>query len=70
MAPGHPWTTSNVPTVYVIPKVQKDPAALARMLWTLQHGQVEVYNSVPDGNYLVPTMQPFGSYAKALLERA
>ena len=69
LAANHPWTTGNVPTVYVIPRVQKDPAALARMLWTLQHGQVEVYNSIPDGNYLVPTMQPFGSYAKALLER-
>lgn len=69
LAANHPWTTSAVPTVYVIPKVQRDPAALTRLLWTLQHGQVEVYNSIPDGNYLVPMLQPFGSYAKALLER-
>ena len=69
MAAEHPWTTTAVPTVYVIPKEQRDPAALSRMLWTLQHGQVDVYNSIPDGNYLVPMMQPFGSYAKALLER-
>lgn len=69
MAADHPWTTTSVPTVYVIPKAQRDPSALARLLWTLQHGQVEVYNSIPDGNYLVPTAQPFGSYAKALLER-
>ena len=69
MAAEHPWTTTTVPTVYVIPKEQRDPAALTRMLWTLQHGQVDVYNSIPDGNYLVPMMQPFGSYAKALLER-
>ncbi len=55
--------------MYVIPKAQKDPAALARLVWTLQHGQVQVYHSVPEGNYVVPTMQPFGSYAKALLER-
>ena len=65
----HPWTTTAVPTAYVIPKLQKDPAALQRMLWTLQHGQVEIYNSIPDGNYLVPMNQPFGGYAKSLLER-
>ncbi|MCC6242597.1 MAG: hypothetical protein IT353_07130, partial [Gemmatimonadaceae bacterium] len=69
LAAEHPWTTTAVPTVFVIPKEQKDPAALQRLLWTLQHGQVEVYNSLPDGNYLVPTSQPFGSYAKTLLER-
>ncbi len=38
-------------------------------MWTLQHGQVVVYESQPAGNYIVPTAQPFGSYAKALLER-
>ena len=64
-----PWTTTPVPAAFVIPKAQRDPAALQRLLWTLQHGQVEVYESVPAGNYLVPTAQPFGSYAKALLER-
>ena len=69
LAADHPWTYTTVPTAYVIPKEQKDPAALQRLLWTLQHGQVEIYNSVPDGNYLVPTNQPFGSYAKTLLER-
>lgn len=69
MAAEHPWTVTAVPTVYVVPKEQRDAAALRRMLWTLQHGQVEIYNSIPDGNYLVPMAQPFGSYAKALLER-
>lgn len=69
MAANHPWTTTDVPTAYVIPKQQRDPTALARLLWTLQHGQVEIYNSLPDGNYVVPTLQPFGSYAKSLLER-
>ena len=69
LAANHPWTHTPVPTVYVIPKEQRDAAALTRMLWALQHGQVEIYNSIPDGNYLVPMAQPFGSYAKALLER-
>lgn len=69
LAPNHPWTSTDVPTAYVISKEQRDPAALTRLLWTLQHGQVEIYNSVPDGNYVIPTLQPFGSYAKTLLER-
>ena len=45
------------------------PAALTRLLWTLQHGQVEIHESVPAGSYVIPVQQPFGSYAKALLER-
>ena len=69
LAADHPWTTTDVPAMYEIPKQQRDPAALTRLLWTLQHGQVVVHESVPAGSYLVPTAQPFGSYAKALLER-
>ena len=69
MAANHPWTTTEVPSAFVIPRDQKDPQALQRLIWTLQHGQVEVYESQPAGSYIVPTMQPFGSYAKALLER-
>ncbi|MCU0634340.1 MAG: hypothetical protein MUE41_05665 [Gemmatimonadaceae bacterium] len=69
MAADHPWTTTPVPTAFVIPRQQRDTTALTRLLWTLQHGQVEVYESSPAGSYVVPTRQPFGSYAKALLER-
>ena len=69
MDPAHPWTTTDVPAAYVIPRDQKDPQALQRLVWTLQHGQVEVYESQPAGSYIVPLRQPFGSYAKALLER-
>ena len=69
MDPAHPWTTTDVPSAYVIPKTRTNPQALQRLVWTLQHGQVEVYESVPTGNYIVPLLQPFGSYAKALLER-
>ena len=63
----------------MIPRGQKDPQALQRLLWTLQHGQVEVRESAapvaaggttyPAGSYVVLTRQPFGSYANALLER-
>ena len=69
MDPTHPWTTSDVPSAFVIPKTQTNPQALQRLIWTLQHGQVEVYESLPAGTYVVPMLQPFGSYAKALLER-
>ena len=69
MATDHPWTTTAVPSAYVIPRDQQDPQAVQRLIWTLQHGQVEVYESSPSGSWIVPTMQPFGSYAKALLER-
>ena len=66
--PTHPWTTTEVPAQYVISKTQPDPAALQRLIWTLQHGQVEVHESADGAAYVVPTRQPFGSYAKALLE--
>ena len=49
------------------------------MVWMLQHGQVEVREATapvtvegktyPAGSYVVLTKQPFGAYAKALLER-
>lgn len=80
LAEDHPWRPgADVPTAYVIPKDQADPQALARLVWTLQHGQVEIREttapvtagdkSYPAGSYLVPIRQMFGSYANALLER-
>jgi hypothetical protein len=62
----------------VIPKAQADAQALQRLVWTLQHGQVEIREatasvnaggkSYPAGSYVVLVRQPFGAYAKALLE--
>ncbi len=69
LSPDHPWTTTDVPVAYTIAKSQRDPQALQRLLWTLQHGQVEIHESIPAGTYVIPIAQPFGSYAKALLER-
>ena len=79
LAADHPWTTTPVPTAFIIPKAQRDTQALQRLLWTLQHGQVEVRtttaaitaNSVtyPSGSYAVNLVQPFGGYAKTMLER-
>ncbi len=73
------WGRDAWPSAVVIPKTQPDTQALIRMIWTLQHGQVEVRESTaptavdgktyPAGSYVILMKQPFGAYAKALLER-
>ncbi|MFP5354067.1 MAG: M14 family zinc carboxypeptidase [Gemmatimonadota bacterium] len=79
LAANHPWTMDSlVPTAYVIPKGQRDPQAVQRLLWTLQHGMVEVRETtapvaaggatLPSGSYAVVIRQNFGSYANALLQ--
>jgi len=79
LGPNPPWGRDAWPSAFVIPKTQADTQALQRMIWTLQHGQVEMRESTapvtangktyPAGSYVVLLRQPFGSYAKALLER-
>jgi hypothetical protein len=73
------WGRDAWPSAIVIPKTQPDTQALKRLVWTLQHGQVEIREATapvsvegktyPAGSYVVLTKQPFGGYAKALLER-
>ena len=73
------WGRDAWPSAFVIPKSQPDAAALRRLLATLQRGQVEVREAsspvsvsgsiYPAGSYVVLTRQPFGGFAKALLER-
>ncbi len=63
---------------YVIPRQQHDPQGLLDLLAVLQTGLVEIQQAQEDfrladssfakGDYLVPLAQPFGSFAKALLE--
>ena len=79
LGPNPPWGRDAWPSAFVIPKVQADTQALQRLVWTLQHGMVEIREatapvtangkSYPAGSYVVLLRQPFGSYAKALLER-
>jgi hypothetical protein len=79
LGPLPPWGKDPWPTAIVIPKAQPDAAATQRMLWMLQHAQVEIRESTgpvnvdgksyPAGSYVVLTQQPYGGYAKALLER-
>ncbi len=73
------------PVAFVIPSAQRDAAALTAMIRILQRGQVEVRRTtaaatlapspplaptrVPTGSYVVYTAQPYGAFAKALLER-
>ncbi len=74
-----PWGKDPWPSAFVIPKAQANASGVQRMLWTLQHGQVEIRETTapvtvdgrthPAGSYVVLVQQPFGSYAKALLER-
>jgi hypothetical protein len=79
LAADHPWTHDTVPAAFVIPRAQRDTQAVQRLIWTLQHGQVEVRSSTapvsvngttyPAGSYVVLTSQPMGGYAKSVLER-
>ena len=73
------WGRDPWPTAFVIPKTQPDESALRRLLHTLQRGQVEIREAsapitvtsitYPAGSYVVLTRQPYGGFAKALLER-
>jgi hypothetical protein len=73
------WGRDAWPSAVVIPKTQADTQGLKRLIWTLQHGQVEIRETTapvsvegttyPAGSYAVLTKQPFGAYAKTLLER-
>lgn len=73
-APGR----EDWPIAWVIPTAQRDTAALVVLLRTLQRGQVEIHRATapvragaatfPAGSYVIPLAQPYGSFAKALLE--
>jgi hypothetical protein len=66
------------PYAFVIPAVQRDLPAAVRMLRTLQMGGVEVHlaeapfmaggSNYPAGSFIIYRAQPYGGYAKALLE--
>jgi hypothetical protein len=66
------------PYAYVVPANQSDPATTVRLINTLRIGAVEVEQATADfdadgshyvkGSYIVRLAQPYGSFAKTLLE--
>jgi len=72
-------TRRTSPWAFVIPTRQRDPAAVAKLIETLQFGEVEVDRATQPfqagghkyeaGSYLIRMRQPYSAYAKTLLER-
>jgi|SRR5579862_2055961 len=70
---------SGRPFAFVMPPTQRDMPALVKLLQTLRAGLVEIYRAkqdftadgidYPAGSWVVPMAQPYGRYAKTLLER-
>ncbi len=56
------------PAAFLIPAKQRDPGATRKLLETLDFGAVEIARAV-DGSHVISMTQPYGSFAKALLER-
>ncbi len=66
------------PYAFVIPKEQRDPHALAQLLEILDFGEVEIHRAKSDfssggksytaGSFVVPLNQPYGAFAKTMLE--
>lgn len=66
------------PFAYVVPAAQKNPLATATLVNTLREGGVEIHRadapfsavgrSFASGSYIIPLDQPYGSFAKTLLE--
>jgi hypothetical protein len=69
----------KVPLSFVVRPNQVDPGATAKMLETLQFGQVEIEQAAAPftadgrqydaGSYVIRMQQPYSSFAKTLLER-
>lgn len=69
----------KTPYAYVIPSSQKDPGALTELLWVLKMGDVVIHKAVegfkvdevkyPEGSYIVKLAQPYGGFARTLLEK-
>src|SRR2546426_396798 len=71
------WNGS--PYVFVIPPDQRDPVTAVEMLNVLRFGEVEVERAetaftadgveYPKGSYVVRVAQPFGAFAKTMMEK-
>lgn len=74
----HAVSRKSGPSAFIIPAEERDPATTARLVNTLRIGDVEVEKAKADfdadgkhyrsGSYIVKLDQPYGGFAKTLLE--